>query len=282
MPKEVWGIVELRRNAAALAASLLPASANRSRMQPGYLVVGTKRGGTTSLAAWIYQHPQVAPCRNKKGTHYFDINYWRGPKWYFSRFEKPRDPWTITGEASPYYMYHPAGPDRIADTLPAVKLIAVLRDPVERAWSQYRYEMARGHETESLERALELEPVRLRGERERLQSDPKYPGMAYRHNGYLERGHYVEQLERIYARFPREQVLLLGSENMFEDPHGQLARVWDFLGLDNVRLEGLEARNANTSQADIPLAHRTMLADYYRPWNEKLYDLVDVRFGWTD
>jgi hypothetical protein len=251
-------------------------------MRPGYLVVGTKRGGTTSLAAWIYQHPSVAPCRNKKGTHYFDINYWRGPKWYFSRFETPRDGWSLTGEASPYYMYHPAGPDRIAEALPAVKLIAVLRDPVERAWSQYRYEVARGHESETPDRALDLEPQRLVGERERLLADPKYPGMAYRHHGYLERGHYADQLERIYARFPRDQVLVLGSEAMFQDPLGQLARVWDFLGLPDVKLDEFEAHNANAGRADIPLELRRRLTQYYRPHNERLHDLLGTDFGWTE
>ncbi|MEJ7706836.1 MAG: sulfotransferase domain-containing protein [Nocardioidaceae bacterium] len=252
-------------------------------MRPGYLIVGTKRGGTTSLAAWVYQHPQVAPCRNNKGTHYFDINYWRGPKWYFSRFEKPRDGWTITGEASPYYMYHPAGAERIAATLPEVKLIAVLRDPVERAWSQYRYEVARGHETESVERALELEPERIRGERERLMADPKYPGMPYRHNGYLERGHYAEQLERIYAKFPRDQMLVLCSEEMYRDPNGQLARVWKFLDLDPMdSLEGTQARNANLTSENVPPAIRELLSEYYRPLNEELYELTGIDFGWTN
>lgn len=274
--------MNLRRNAATLRASIIPSSLSRSRMRPGYLIVGTKRGGTTSLAAWVYRHPGVAPCRNKKATHYFDINYWRGPKWYFSRFEKPRDGWTITGEASPYYMYHPAGPDRIAEALPDVKLIAVLRDPVERAWSQYRYEVARGHETETLDRALDLEPQRLEGERERLIADPKYPGMAYRHHGYLERGHYADQLERMYSRFPRDQVLVLGSEAMFQNPLGQLARVWDFLGLHDVKLDELEARNANVSRADIPEDLRQRLTDYFRPHNAKLYDLLGTHYGWTE
>jgi Sulfotransferase domain len=251
-------------------------------MRPGYLIVGTKRGGTTSLAEWVYQHPEVAPCRNNKGTHYFDINYWRGPNWYFSRFEKPREGWSITGEASPYYMYHPAGPDRIGDALPDVRLIAVLRDPVERAWSQFRYETSRGHETETLERALDLEPVRLVGERERLLADPKYPGMAYRHNGYLERGHYVDQLERIYSRFPREQVLVLSSEAMFEDPQGQLRRVWQFLSLKDVELAHLEPRNANASRGDIPGEQRDRLTEYYRPYNARLYDLLGIEFGWSE
>lgn len=155
--------MDLRRTVGTVAASVRPKWTARARMRPGYLIIGTKRGGSTSLAAWVSQHPQTAPCLSNKGTHFFDINYPRGPQWYFSRFEKPRDGWRTTGEASPYYMYHPAAPERIATTLPEVKLIAVLRDPVERAWSQYRYEVSRGNETETFERALDLEPERLRG-----------------------------------------------------------------------------------------------------------------------
>lgn len=286
--------MDLRKTAGTLAASLLPKSASSSRMRPGYLIVGTKRGGSTSLAAWVNQHPQAAPCRSNKGTHYFDINYPRGSRWYFSRFEKPRDGWVITGEASPYYMYHPAAPRRIAVTVPDVKLIAVLRDPVERAWSQYCYEVSRGTESEPFDRALDLEPERIRGERERLLVDPNYPGIPYRHHGYLERGHYAEQLERIYAEFPREQVLLLSSEQMFADPHAELARVWRFLGLDQVRLDSLADyhellekkksepnRDANYRRERIPPMTRQRLAQYYGPLNERLEGLTGIDFGWA-
>lgn len=286
--------MNLRRTASSLAASLLPKSASNSRMRPGYLIVGTKRGGSTSLAAWVNQHPQTAPCRSRKGTHYFDINYPRGQKWYFSRFEKPRNDWIITGEASPYYMYHPAAAERIAATIPDVKLIAVLRDPVERAWSQYCYEVARGNESEPFERALDLEPERIRGECERLLTDPAYPGLPYRLHGYLERGHYAEQLERIYAKFSSDQVLVLGSERMFADPHAELARVWDFLGLAQVRLEGLADyhellkkkaepnRDADYSRKTLPPTSRQRLTEYYRPLNEKLRELTAIDFGWTE
>ncbi|HYO32630.1 MAG TPA: sulfotransferase domain-containing protein [Nocardioidaceae bacterium] len=287
--------MDLRRTVGTVAASVRPKWTARARMRPGYLIIGTKRGGSTSLAAWVSQHPQTAPCLSNKGTHFFDINYPRGPQWYFSRFEKPRDGWRTTGEASPYYMYHPAAPERIATTLPEVKLIAVLRDPVERAWSQYRYEVSRGNETETFERALDLEPERLRGERERLLNDPTYPGKPYRHHGYLERGHYAEQLERFFARFSREQVLLLGSEQMFADPHSELGRVWDFLGLEQMRLPELAAyhdllekkrsepsRDSDYNPERLPSASRERLLDYYRPLNRQLYELTELDFGWPD
>ncbi len=250
-------------------------------MRPGYLVVGTKRGGSTSLAEWINLHPQVVPCRNNKGSRFFDINYRRGPAWYFSRFERPGDhDGIITGEASPYYMYHPAAPERMAKTLPDVKLIAVLRDPVERAWSQYRYEVSRGNETESFDRALDLEPERLRGERERLETDPSYEGFDYRHHGYLERGHYADQLAKIYKFFPETQVLVLQSERLFAEPHVELSRVWGFLGLDNVTLSGLQPLNAGATRASLDDHYRTRLTEYFRPHNERLWELLGTTFDW--
>ena len=250
------------------------------RVTIGYLVIGTKRGGSTSLAEWVSRHPHVAPCRSGKGTHYFDTNYHRGAAWYASRFEKASDRWRTTGESSPYYMYHPAAPERIAAILPNVKLIAVLRDPVERAWSQYQYEVARGYETETFERALDLEPSRIKGERERLIADTTYEGFAYRHHGYLERGHYADQLEQIYRFFPPEQVLLVQSERMFADPNAELARVWAFLDLEPIRLDGVDPRNAAKDPQELEPASADRLWAYYRPLNERLYAQPGVDFRW--
>ena len=195
-------------------------------MTPGYLVVGTKRGGSTSIARWVSMHPEVAPCRLRKGTHYFDVNFHRGWNWYLSSFEPLRDGIRVTGEASPYYMFHPLSIERIAEALPDVRLIVSLREPVARAWSHYQYEVQQGFENQSFPEAVALEEERLRGEEDRIRANPRYESYAHRHHTYLQRGHYAEQLERIFDHFPREQVLVTRSESMFTDPHGELARVW--------------------------------------------------------
>jgi Sulfotransferase domain len=252
----------------------------RKRMRPGYLVVGTKRGGSTSLAEWIDEHPNVAPCRNRKGTHYFDTNFGRGPAWYASRFERPDDKYLLTGEASPYYMFHPLCPTRIQAELPDVKLLVVLRNPIDRAWSQYQYEVARGHETEPIQAALDLEPQRLDGEIERLIADPGYEGYEYRHHGYLLRGHYADQIQELYRLFPVEQVMVLQSEQMFADPHNVLDRVWDFLELPRTRLDHLTPQNANAAPRKIDDVTLARLENYYRPLNEALYELPGIDFRW--
>lgn len=274
--------MSIKRKAGRLLAMLDRHPAPGSRMRPGYLVIGTKRGGSTSLAEWLTEHPNVAPCRNRKGTRYFDINYGRGPAWYANRFERPSDQWQVTGEASPFYMFHPLGPKRIAEALPDVKLITVLRNPVDRLWSQYEYEVAHGNEQLGLWEALEREPERIRGERERLVADAGYDGFEYRHHAYLQRGHYAEQLQEIHRWFSPEQVLVLQSEALFADPQGQLDRVWDFLGLTRVRLDHLSPRNANGARTKIDDKSLTRLTEYYRPLNQLLYAQPGVDFRWDE
>lgn len=253
---------------------------SRGRMTPSYLVIGTKRGGSTALAAWICRHPQVAPCRSGKGTHYFDVNHARGRAWFLSRFPRQRLPWRVTGEASPYYMFHPLALRRIKETLPDVLLVVVLREPVSRAWSQFQRETDTGHETLSFAEALAAEDRRLEGEVERMLADPAYESFEHRHHSYRARGRYAEQLRAVYDLFPREQVLVLQSEALYDDPNAELEKVWDHLGLDHVRLDGLAVVKPSTPREDKPEAEMDQLRDYYASMNEELYAMPGVDFRW--
>lgn len=272
--------IPLRKRVANIVSPLRPMPRAGTRMRPGYLVVGTKRGGSTSFADWLEQHPAVAPCLAKKGTHYFDTNFRRGRAWYAGRFERSSAGYQVTGEASPYYMFHPLAAERIKAELPDVKLIAVLRDPVDRLLSHYRYEVERGHETETLERALDLEDSRLAGEIERLHGDASYEGYSYRHFSYLHRGHYAEQLAHLLTYFAPEQLLILQSEHMFSHPNEALATAWRFLGLDPFHLDSLTPLNATKSRPDIDKDTFRWLSDYYRQRNELLYALPGVDWRW--
>jgi len=274
-------VTQLKKRVANTLSPLRPMPRLGTRMRPDYLVVGTKRGGSTSFADWLEQHPSVAPCLAQKGTHYFDTNYLRGRAWYASRFEKVKAGYQVTGEASPYYMFHPLAADRIKHELPEVKIIAVLREPVDRLLSHYRYEIERGHETECLERALSLEESRLAGEVERLRTDASYEGYAYRHFSYLHRGHYADQLAHLQTLFPLENILVLQSEQMFAAPNETLASAWRFLGLDPVHLGHLTPLNATSTRPDIDGDTLAMLHDYYAPLNEALYAMPGVDWRWA-
>jgi Sulfotransferase domain len=145
------------------------------RPLPDFLILGAQRSGTTSLYNYLAAHPLVLPAVPSKGVHYFDKHADRSLRWYRAHFptraqrrrrEHPAGSPTVTGEGSPYYLFHPHGPARAAAAVPDARLIVMLRDPVERAYSHYQQEYARGFEDAgSFEAALDLEPSRLEGER---------------------------------------------------------------------------------------------------------------------
>jgi hypothetical protein len=105
----------------------------------------------------------------------------------------------LTGEATPSYAYYPHALRRIAETVPEAKLILLLRDPVERAFSHYKHAKRLGKEELSFEEAISAEGERLRGEEEKLLEDDTYNSFPYMYQSYLRRGHYAEQVERVFS-----------------------------------------------------------------------------------
>src|SRR6188508_2786047 len=201
----------------------------KRRILPSFLIIGAQRAGTTSLFRYLLAHPDVAgPSGGDaavwwvKETHFFDEKFAKGVDWYRSFFPlaatreryRKRGHDLQAGEATPYYMFHPAVPARVAAALPDVRLIAILRDPVERAWSHYRHEIDLGYETLSFEDALACEDDRIAGEEERLRADPSAVSFAHQHHSYAARGRYLEQLERWWEVFPRERLLVIRSEDL--------------------------------------------------------------------
>jgi sulfotransferase family protein len=243
------------------------------RMLPDFLLVGTQRGGTTSLFRALAPHPGVAPPNLHKGVHYFDVNYARGLDWYRGHFPLRRGS-RLAFESAGYYMHHPLAPERIAADLPGVKLIALLRDPVERAYSAHKHELARGFETEaSFERAVELEPERLAGEVERIRNEPGYLSHSHRHHSYLDRGHYADQLEVLFKVFGRERVHVAFAEDFFTTPERCYDGVLGFLGLEHWRPAAFERHNARPG---LPLSPglQTRLSEHFAPYDERLAALL--------
>jgi Sulfotransferase domain len=271
--------------AGSRAAGRVTASA---RMRPAFLIVGAQRCGTTSMFKTLRQHPAVLAPPLQKGIHYFDKNYDRGAPWYRSHFplrasaarvEGRVGVVPVTGESSPYYMFHPLAADRIAADLPGVRLVVLLRDPVERAISAYTHERARGYEDESFERALELEPERIADEAERMRSDPTYDSFHLQHNAYLTRGQYVDQLERLAATFGRDRIHVVDSQDFFERPAPAYAGVLDFLGLPEFDDAVFEQHNARPrSPMDPALAAR--LDEHFSPYDERLEGWLGQPPGW--
>jgi hypothetical protein len=261
----------------------------RFRLLPDYLIIGAQRAGTTSLFKYLVQHPAIGRPFLGKGAHFFDTNYSPNLDVYRAHFPTTAYRWyvkasrrmdMVTGEGSPYYLAHPHAPYRIAKALPGVKLIALLRDPVERAYSHFQHEVARGFEDLSFEEALEQEPRRLHGELEKMRNDPSYNSFAFQHHTYLERGRYADQLDVWYRLFPRDQILVLRSEDLFADPEWTYGEVLRFLGVSAFSLREYEAFNPRTYTEMQPQTRRN-LVQYFAEPNERLYDLVGVDFGWS-
>lgn len=259
---------------------------------PDYLVIGAKKGGTTSVINWLVKHPQVMPLfprmQRHKSPHYFDINFHRGLDWYLSHFpSRParatharRHGPARTGEASPYYLFHPAVPGRVAEQFPDARMIAILREPVGRAYSNYWDRVATGNESlATFEEAIEAEESRLASATEEWLSVPGHYHFCHDHNSYLARGRYAEQLERYFATFPRDQLLVLPLEALHRDPGGSFRRIEDHLGLDHHEVD-LTARNARENKPPLDPATQERLRDYYRPHNERLTELLGEDFGW--
>jgi Sulfotransferase domain len=261
----------------------------RFRQLPDYLIIGAQRAGTTSLFKYLVQHPAVGRPFLGKGAHFFDTNYSADLDAYRAYFPTTAYKWYVmasrrmgfvTGEGSPYYLAHPHAPYRIAEALPDVKLIALLRDPVERAYSHYQHEVARGFEDLEFDEALEQEPKRLAGEVERMRSDPSYNSFALQHHSYLSRGRYAEQLEVWYGLFAREQILVLRSEDLFADPERVYLDVLRFLGVPAFSLREYDVFNPR-KYSDMSPETRQSLVEYFAEPNERLYDLMGVDFGWS-
>jgi len=150
-----------------------------------------------------------------------------------------------------------------------VKLIAMVRDPVERAGSAHAYQVIDGYEKESFERALELEDSRLAGEAERLVAEPNYYSFNYQHFGYRIRGHYADQLERLEKHFGRDRIHVVDSDEFFANPGPVYDQVIDFLGLPDLGRPSFGKHNSRP-RTPMPDAVRAALEEHYRPHDERL------------
>lgn len=258
------------------------------RMTPSFIMVGASRSGTTTLFKALAEHPETARPPVNKGVRYFDLNYQHGWNWYLGHF-----PLRLTSamarrsgpvqafEASGYYLFHPLVPQRMAADLPHVKLVATLRDPVERAFSAWKHESARGFETLPFDEALAREDSRLAADLETLRQDQFAAPHALRHQSHRARGEYVTQLRRYLEHFPREQLHVIMAEDFFAEPAHEFNRLTDFLGLDRYTPSGgFPQQNARPS-APMDSAVRAGLVEHYRPFNAELADLLGRPLPWS-
>lgn len=254
------------------------------RTLPDFVIIGAQKSGTSFLYRLLAQHPRVNPAFAKE-VHYFDLNFGKGDDWYRSYFplQLRNSRKYITGEASPYYLFHPHAPRRASTVLPDAKLIALLRNPVDRAYSHYQHQVKRGEgegrETLTFEEAIEAEERILPEEVSKMLQDEHYESPRHRTRSYLRRGIYVDQLLAWSSFFQRKQMLVLKSEDLFDDTTNTLERMLDFLEIPRWTPETYSIPNKREYTGVSPLI-RQRLDEYYKPHNQRLYEYLGVDLGW--
>lgn len=247
---------------------------------PDYIIIGSTRCGTTSFYNYISAHPKAkrAIGTQFREVHFFDYarNYRHGIKWYKNQFAKVQ----ITGETSPTYLQHPLVPQRIKLHSPNTKFVVMLRNPVNRAYSDYWLACRKGWTSEKFK-------VRITKESQDIASER---GISFWENdflmsethllGFLERGKYAEQIEGWFKIFPREQFYIIKSESFYNKPDKTLQNVYGFLGLKPFSLSQYRAWN-NGRYPSMADKTRRKLSAFFKPYNQQLESLLGRQFKWS-
>ena len=254
------------------------------RPPPDFLLIGTKRGGTTSLGRYLFAHPRVVPLfprrATPKGVRYVDEHPERSERWYRSHFATvvvrgpAVHPRKLAGEATANYLFHPEGAARTHAVAPDARILALVRDPVERAWSHWRERSRRGVETLAFEDALEAEEARLA---EAFAAG----GTAAGNVAYRAQGRYADLLPAWFDRFGRDRVLVLVSEEFYADPAAAYATVLAFLGLPAHELGSYPAYNFREPTERMRDATRAELEASFAPENRRLEELLGRELPWS-
>jgi hypothetical protein len=253
------------------------------RPLPDFLIIGADESGALHLYRELCAHPAV--CRSVAAeVHFFDVRITYGRRWYQGQFptrirrkliERRIGMPTVAGEVSPYYLAHPFVPARAASVVPGARLVALLRNPIERAILRYHLMVELGKERRPLEEALTADQQRLDAGRvfePHAYDDPNGPA---RHHTYLERGHYAEHLERWYRCFDSSQLLVLEARALTESDG--IRRVQDFLGLPaDVHVRSFPLDSCPPVDSKL----WTQLARHFAPHNERLFRLLGVQWEW--
>lgn len=252
------------------------------RPLPDFVVIGTQKSGTTSLYQYLNQHSKIKMALEKE-THYFDLNYEKGTKWYRSLFPivNKEKKGVIVGDNTPNYFFHPHVPERIHKLLPDAKLIVLLRNPTERAISNYFHDVKKKREKLSIMEALLAEDERTKDEYEKMKNDKNYNSYNAINFSYKARGIYIEQLKRYEKYFSKNNILVLSSEELFSNPNEIMLKIYKFLGLD-VSTEKIDftPHNIGIKKGKVSDEVFEYLNKFYAKYNQDLYEHIGMDFGW--
>ena len=257
---------------------------------PDFIIIGAARSGTTALYDYMIKHPNIEKSTYKE-IHYFNREYFRGLNWYKlffpskvkkfynTKFLKKK---FVTGEASVLYMHHPHAPRRTFELLPKVKIIVLLRNPIDRAYSAHQYRWKKNFKEKlDFNEAIEQEESFIKGEMEKMEQSDNYYSKKFYDHVYYTLGIYAEQLERWFKYFPREQFLIIKSEDFYSEISSVFKKVLNFLNLPNFEPEVFRPFKSRQYQSMKPET-REKLVEFFKPHNERLYKLLGTNFRWDE
>jgi hypothetical protein len=257
----------------------------RQRTLPNCLILGAQKAGTSSLYHYLIQHPQAHQSL-KKEVHFFSgglqeniDTYEKGERWYRAHFplQSTMKVGDIAIDATPMYLFHPQAPARINAMLPNAKLIILLRNPVERAISHYFHVQRHGFEPLTIAQAFADENSRL----QKISASSHFKDPAYRLFSYQQRGLYLAQIKRYQTLFPAEQILIMNSDELFQQPQQSLKKVFCFLGIDdNYQIPDLQSQNVGNNKAHVPENTYQQLQEFFEQPNKDLFEHINQKFPW--
>lgn len=241
-----------------------------------FLIIGVGKSGTSALYYYLCKHPQIIPPTQKE-LHFFNKNFQLGLDWYLAQFPPlPQSGGFLTGEATPWYLSSDGVEEKVFRLFPNIKLIVVLRNPVSRAISHYYMMNCTMGEHRFLEAAMLSELEILREIKNPIEISAKY---WQTEKGYLWSGLYVYFLEKWMALFPREQFLILRSEDLYNRTAKTMQQVYEFLEIPDYSLPDYPKSNSG-SYPNVSHELRQKLSDFFRPHNQNLEDYLGMKFHW--
>ena len=253
---------------------------NQLRVLPDFVVIGSTKSGTTSLHYYLIQHPGIISERN---VHFFEYMQTNSIEWYrayfptkaYKNFKK-----LTVGEQTATYLFHPLIPKRIHTTIPNAKLIVVLRNPVDRAYSNYTHQVREGIEKRTFEEAIKSELKRIEicknNSEYKINNDDFSNHVIF---SYLRHGIYVDFIKAWMEFFTKEQFLILPTYDLNNNRAKFLKQVFDYLNVQNFEIKDVERQNVGEYKK-LDKSMRKFLVNYYRPHNERLFKLLEKNFDW--
>jgi|SaaInlStandDraft_2_1057019.scaffolds.fasta_scaffold35750_1 hypothetical protein len=259
------------------------------RLKPDFLILGYPKCGTTSLYDYLVQHPNVGSTYRKE-INFFNLSFSKGMRWYKNHFplifkkfffEKKFHSNFITGEATPLYISHPLALSRIKSMFPNIKLILLLRNPIDRSFSHFHHQRRGKLEPiEFFDEVITLDKERNSILNKKLQNNEiNETNQGFFMPPYIEMGKYVKDIEKLFSLFDKKQIMIILTDDLNKNRDDVLKKVHSFLEIPSFIISDFSHKNVGHYES-IKLETRKSLIDFYKPYNQELEHLLGLKLNW--